>query len=49
METLLNLWGRLGAIDLPRIQITDIIQIILIAIALYYILVWVRNTRTWFR
>ena len=48
METLLNLWGRLAAIDLPQIQITDIIQIILIAVALYYILVWVRNTRTWF-
>ena len=48
MQWLINLMGTLGAIELPAISVADIVQIILIAIALYYILVWVRNTRTWF-
>lgn len=32
---------------MPDIGVIDIIEIILITIALYYFLVWVRNTRAW--
>ena len=48
METISNILGLLGGIELPQVGITDILQIIIIAVALYYFLVWVRNTRTWF-
>ena len=48
METISNILGLLGGLELPRIGITDIVQIIIIAVVLYYFLVWVRNTRTWF-
>ena len=48
MGTISNILGTLGAIELPQIKGTDILQIILIAVAIYYILVWVRSTRTWF-
>ena len=33
--------------QMPDIGVIDIIEIILITIALYYFLVWVRNTRAW--
>lgn len=33
--------------QMPDIGVIDIIEVILIAIALYYFLVWVRNTRAW--
>ena len=48
MDRISNILGTLGAIELPQIQGTDILQIVLIAVAMYYILVWVHNTRTWF-
>lgn len=33
--------------QMPDVGVIDIIEVILIAIALYYFLVWVRNTRAW--
>lgn len=40
--------GELFSNYLPlKIQITDIIEIILLSIAFYYILLWVKNTRAW--
>lgn len=33
--------------QMPDIGVIDIIEVILIAVALYYFLVWVRNTRAW--
>ncbi|MDD6213375.1 MAG: diadenylate cyclase CdaA [Clostridiales bacterium] len=39
---------RISEIELPRITATDILEILIIAFALYHILIWVRNTRTWF-
>jgi len=33
--------------QMPDIGVIDIIEIILITIALYYFLIWVRNTRAW--
>lgn len=48
MDSISNILGLLGGVELPQIRFTDIVQIIIIAIVLYYFLVWVRNTRTWF-
>lgn len=48
MNTMMNFFGRLGAIQLPQISVADILQIIIIAVVLYYFLVWVRQNRTWF-
>lgn len=34
-------------IDKPKIGVTDVIEIIIIAFVLYHIMVWVKNTRAW--
>lgn len=34
-------------IDFPRISVTDIIEIIIIAFLVYHVLLWVKNTRAW--
>lgn len=33
--------------NLPKITMTDIVEIIIIAFLLYYMLVWIKNTRAW--
>lgn len=33
--------------NLPKITITDVVEIIIIAFLLYYMLVWIKNTRAW--
>jgi len=37
----------LTAIRLPNIRVTDVIEIAIIAVILYYLMVWIRNTRAW--
>lgn len=37
----------LTTIHIPNIQLTDVIEILIISFAIYHILVWVRNTRAW--
>ena len=37
----------LSWIDKPKIGVTDVIEIIIIAVVLYHIMVWVKNTRAW--
>ena len=37
----------LSWIDKPKIGVTDVIEIIIIAFLLYHIMVWVKNTRAW--
>ena len=37
----------LSWIDKPKIGVTDVIEIIIIAFVLYHIMVWVNNTRAW--
>lgn len=37
----------LSWIDKPKIGVTDVIEIIIIAFVLYHIMVWVKNTRAW--
>lgn len=33
--------------NLPKITVTDVVEIIIIAFLLYYMLVWIKNTRAW--
>lgn len=33
--------------DVPKMTRTDIVEIIIITILLYYVLIWIRNTRAW--
>ena len=49
MAWLRTLWSNFASyFALPDIMITDILEIIIIAILLYRILVWVRDSRAWF-
>ena len=34
-------------VDIPKITKTDVIEIIIIAVLLYYLLLWIKNTRAW--
>ena len=49
MQSFNNLWENLKLIQfkLPTIGIKDIIEIVLIAFAIYQLLKWVRGTRAW--
>lgn len=48
METISNFFSILEVLELPQIGFTDILEIIIIAVILYYILLMVQNTRAWF-
>ena len=39
--------GYLNSVAFPGIRIIDIIQVLLIAFFIYYLLLWIRNTRTY--
>ena len=39
--------GDYFGINFPNVQITDIVEIIIIALFIYQLLIWVQNTRTW--
>lgn len=48
METIKNFMGKyLGGLILPEISIIDLLEISIIAFALYHIIIWVKNTRAW--
>lgn len=48
METIISFFEDYVAwLSLPRIQITDIIEIVMIAFAIYHVIVWVKQTRAW--
>ncbi len=34
-------------LSLPKMEITDLVEIIIIAVLIYYIIVWIRTTRAW--
>lgn len=40
--------GFLNKLQWLQIELTDILEILIIAFVLYHLLVWVKNTRTWF-
>lgn len=48
METIKNFMSKyLGGLILPDMTIIDILEIIIIAFALYQIIIWVKTTRAW--
>ncbi len=49
MQTFLDIFRKMtnNSIVLPKIGLTDIIEIIIIAYLLYHIMVWIKNTRAW--
>ncbi len=49
MQTFLDIFRKMtnDSIELPRIGLTDIIEIIIIAYMLYHVMVWIKNTRAW--
>ena len=46
MEVLLSWWGRLLSL-VPTIRPINIIEIGIIAVLIYYILIWIRDSRAW--
>lgn len=55
MKSVQNLIGTLSAfwekasmyMNLPKITVTDVVEIVIIAFLIYYMLVWIKNTRAW--
>ena len=48
LATLNAFWQKASLyMNLPKISITDIVEIIIIAFLIYYMLVWIKNTRAW--
>ena len=51
MDNIINsldaFFGDYFGINFPDVQITDIVEIIIIAFFIYQLLIWVQNTRTW--
>ena len=48
LATLDAFWQKAALyMNLPKISITDIVEIIIIAFLIYYMLVWIKNTRAW--
>ncbi len=49
MQTFLDIFRKMtnDSIELPKIGLTDIIEIIIISYLLYHIMVWIKNTRAW--
>lgn len=48
MEQILNLVDKyLANLYFPAIRWTDVVEVLVIAVLVYYILVWVKNTRAW--
>ena len=48
MEQILNFTDKyLANLYFPTIRWTDVVEVLVIAVLVYYILVWVKNTRAW--
>lgn len=48
LATLDAFWEKASLyMNLPKITVTDVVEIIIIAFLLYYMLVWIKNTRAW--
>lgn len=48
METIKNFMSKyLGGLILPDMTVIDILEIIIIAFALYHIIIWIKTTRAW--
>lgn len=38
---------NLSTLSIPSIRITDIIDILLVAVVIYLIMIWIKETRAW--
>lgn len=48
METIKNFMSKyFGGLILPDITVIDVLEIIIIAFALYHIIIWIKTTRAW--
>ena len=48
IATLGAFWEKASLyMNLPKMTLTDVVEIIIIAFLLYYMLVWIKNTRAW--
>ncbi len=52
MQNLAAAWGAFWEkasmyMNLPKITLTDVVEIFIITVLFYYILVWIKNTRAW--
>ena len=36
-----------GSLYLPNIQITDIVEVLILTFLIYQIMVWIKNTKAW--
>ena len=48
MDAIYNTWNILRQLELPLVSVTDIVEILILTVIIYYILVWVQNTKAWF-
>ena len=39
--------GRFAAFRLPSVKVTDVLEILILAFLVYYVLVWIKRTRAW--
>lgn len=46
METISELWARIISF-IPTIRPTSVLEILIISVLIYYILIWIRDTRAW--
>lgn len=47
MGTIADFFRRLTGWYIPEISLTDIVEIAIIAILVYYVMVWIKDTRAW--
>ncbi|MDD6573350.1 MAG: diadenylate cyclase CdaA [Thermoflexaceae bacterium] len=47
MNVITEFFKKMTGWYLPRITVSDIVEIIIIAILLYYVMVWIKDTRAW--
>lgn len=47
MNVLTDFFKKITGWYLPQVKISDIVEIIIIAILIYYVMVWIKDTRAW--
>ena len=48
MATMGAFWEKASIyLNLPKITMTDVVEILIITFLFYYMLVWIKNTRAW--
>lgn len=48
LDSLANVFSNIDTSSISTIKLTDIIDILLVAVLIYWIIVWIRETRAWF-